>query len=97
MLANSKLKLGIEDTQCGFKAFRRDAAKKIFEKSSVFGWGFDVEIIFLAKKYGYKIERIDVELTHENENSKIHIIRDSRSIYKDLVKVKKNEKNKKYD
>jgi dolichyl-phosphate beta-glucosyltransferase len=51
---------GIYDTQCGFKAFSEEAAKKIFPLSKITGWGFDVEILALAKKLGYKIKEIPV-------------------------------------
>ena len=46
---------GIWDTQCGFKAFRAGAAEKIFGLSRINGWGFDVEILALARKSGFKI------------------------------------------
>ncbi|MBU6500800.1 MAG: glycosyltransferase family 2 protein [Patescibacteria group bacterium] len=51
---------GIWDTQCGFKAFTDEAAEKIFMQSKISGWGFDVEILALAKKFGYKIKEIPV-------------------------------------
>jgi dolichyl-phosphate beta-glucosyltransferase len=54
---------GIEDTQCGFKLFRRSAAERIFPKLQENGWAFDVEILFLAQKYGFVIEEIPVNWT----------------------------------
>lgn len=51
---------GIWDTQCGFKAFTADSARKIFKKSIISGWGFDVEVLALAKKFQYKIKEIPV-------------------------------------
>lgn len=51
---------GIKDTQCGFKAFSERAAKEVFPPSIIGGWGFDVEILALAKKYGFKIKEIPV-------------------------------------
>lgn len=50
----------IPDTQCGFKAFRRDAAQALFSKQTILGWGFDLEILALARKLGYKIVQIPV-------------------------------------
>jgi dolichyl-phosphate beta-glucosyltransferase len=46
---------GFWDTQCGFKAFRDFAAEKIFSQQRIPGWGFDIEILALAKKFGYRI------------------------------------------
>jgi dolichyl-phosphate beta-glucosyltransferase len=51
---------GIWDTQCGFKAFTEEAAKKIFPLIKIGRWGFDVEVLALAKKLGYKIKEIPV-------------------------------------
>lgn len=51
---------GIKDTQCGFKAFTERATLKIFPLVSVVGWGFDVEVLALAKKFGYKIKESPV-------------------------------------
>lgn len=52
---------GIEDTQCGFKAFRREAAQDLFSQQTVTGWGFDVELLFLARKYGYVVEELGID------------------------------------
>ena len=51
---------GIMDTQCGFKAFTDGAAKKIFPLSRINGWGFDVEVLALAKHMGFKIKEVPV-------------------------------------
>ncbi|KKT22168.1 hypothetical protein A2108_01910 [Candidatus Wolfebacteria bacterium GWA1_42_9] len=51
---------GIKDTQCGFKAFSEKAAQSIFSLANIVGWGFDVEILALGKKMGYKIKEIPV-------------------------------------
>lgn len=56
---------GIRDTQCGFKAFTDEAAEKIFSLSRVTGWGFDVEVLALAKKFGYKIKEIPVHWVND--------------------------------
>ncbi len=51
---------GLWDTQCGFKAFTDEAAERIFSISRVSGWGFDVEVLALAHRMGYKIKEIPV-------------------------------------
>jgi len=50
----------ILDTQCGFKMFTDDAVKDIFSKSQISGWGFDMEILSIAKKKGYKIKEVPI-------------------------------------
>ena len=51
---------GIWDTQCGFKAFSEKAADDVFPIQRITGWGFDIEILGLAKRLGYKIKQIPV-------------------------------------
>lgn len=51
---------GIKDTQCGFKLFKKDIARKLFEKQKINRWGFDFEIMFLAQKFGYCIKEVPV-------------------------------------
>lgn len=63
---------GIHDTQRGFKLFTARAAQIIFPKLTIFGWGFDIEVLALARKYGFKIKEIPV--TWDNDpNSKVNI------------------------
>jgi dolichyl-phosphate beta-glucosyltransferase len=52
---------GIRDTQCGFKAIRRDAARDLFAQVTLLGWGFDVELLFLARRYGYVLEELGID------------------------------------
>ena len=52
---------GVRDTQCGFKAFRRPAAFELMNRQTINGWGFDVELLYLARKYGYRIKELGIE------------------------------------
>lgn len=52
---------GIRDTQCGFKAFRRDAARDLFGRQTLIGFGFDVELLFLARKRGYSVKELPID------------------------------------
>jgi dolichyl-phosphate beta-glucosyltransferase len=52
---------GIEDTQCGFKAFRRGAADDLFAQQRLRGFAFDVELLYLARKYGYSISEVGIQ------------------------------------
>ena len=51
---------GINDTQCGFKFFQRDAAKELFRRQKVDAYMFDVEILAIARRLGYRIEQVPV-------------------------------------
>jgi len=59
------LRLDFKDTQCGFKAFRRSAAKAIFPLQKIEGWGFDPEILFLARRFGFKVTEVPVVWSHD--------------------------------
>jgi dolichyl-phosphate beta-glucosyltransferase len=52
---------GITDTQCGFKAFSKRAGHHLFAQQTVKGWGFDVELLFLARKFGYGVQELPIE------------------------------------
>jgi len=54
----------VEDTQCGFKAFRREAAQAIFPRQRLDGWAFDAELLFLARKLGFSVRQVPVEWRH---------------------------------
>jgi len=56
---------GLWDTQCGFKAFTEEAAGKVFALLKITGWGFDVEALVLAKKFGYTIKEIPVHWVND--------------------------------
>ena len=59
---------GIWDTQCGFKAFTDEAAERIFNVSTIVGWGFDVEILALARRMGYTIKEIPVHWVNDTRS-----------------------------
>lgn len=95
LLVEAFLVPGIPDTQCGLKAFSRRAASLLFSESVINGFGFDFEILFLARKYGLRIERIPVGLTHRHE-SKVRIVQDSFRMLRDLVRVRLNDRARRY-
>ncbi len=61
LLVQTLLLPGIHDSQCGFKAFEAEAAATIFSRQRISGWGFDMEVLKLARKFKYKIEKINVD------------------------------------
>jgi dolichyl-phosphate beta-glucosyltransferase len=80
--------LEIRDTQCGFKAFRKNAAREIFPRQKLDGFAFDVELLMLAKKIGFKIADLPVEWSNSPE-SKVNILRDSLHMLSDAARVGK--------
>jgi dolichyl-phosphate beta-glucosyltransferase len=58
----------IKDTQCGFKAFRRDVAQAVFSRQQLEGWAFDPEVLYIARKLGYEIAQVPVEWRHVGES-----------------------------
>ena len=81
---------GIEDSQCGFKALRRDAALDIFGRQRIDGFGFDVEILFLARRLGYPIGVVPLRWEHK-ENSRVAPIRDTLLMLSDVLRVRLND------
>jgi dolichyl-phosphate beta-glucosyltransferase len=87
---------GLQDTQCGFKCFRADAANKIFPFQTLTGWAFDVEILFIARRLGYSICEIGIPW-HYNPGSKISVVRDSGRMFLDLLQIRRNARRGIYD
>jgi len=93
----------VNDTQCGFKAFRSDVAKKIFpmlqffrQEKEVAGWkvtSFDVELLFIAEKFGYKIKEVPVEWRDRDvaKGKKKSYLRESKEMLGQIVRVKLND------
>jgi dolichyl-phosphate beta-glucosyltransferase len=80
--------IGVHDTQCGFKAFRRPAAKVIFARQQIDGFAFDVEILLLAKKLGFRIADLPVEW-HNSPESKVRIVSDSFRMLRDAFRIRR--------
>lgn len=76
------------DTQCGFKLFRRDAARIIFKEQRLNGFAFDVEILYLARKNGFKIKEVPIKWIN-SPDSKVSPISSSIGMFFDLLKIKK--------
>jgi dolichyl-phosphate beta-glucosyltransferase len=56
---------GIPDTQCGFKGFRKEIAQTIFNKQHILGWGFDIELLVIARQHRYSISQIEIPDWHD--------------------------------
>lgn len=91
---------GIRDTQCGFKAFRREVAQDIFQKLKLYGAkrqvsgsmvtaGFDIEVLYLARKRGYRIKEVSIEW-HYVETRRVNPFKDSWQGFMDILKIRVN-------
>jgi len=81
---------GIEDSQCGFKAFRADAARAIFSRQRIAGFGFDVEVLYLARRLGYPVRVVPLRWEHK-ENSRVAPIGDTLGMLSDVLRVRFND------
>lgn len=81
----------IHDTQCGFKSFSAEAAEKLFSVQKINGWAFDAEVLFIAKKYGYRIVEVPVQWYYDG-NSKINVLRDSVKMFRELLQIRGNDR-----
>jgi glycosyltransferase involved in cell wall biosynthesis len=80
---------GFDDTQCGFKLFQRDVARDVFMRQTISGWTFDVEAIYLALRYGYRVTEVPINW-YFNPDSRISIVRDTWQMFHDLVRIRLN-------
>lgn len=87
--------LPFHDTQCGFKAFRREAARRIFPLQTIDGFGFDPEILYLARKFGYRTLEVPVHWAH-SEGTKIHMWRDGVRMACNLAGIRWNDLRGRY-
>jgi dolichyl-phosphate beta-glucosyltransferase len=86
----------IVDTQCGFKAFRGEVARKLFGLSQIDGFGFDTEIIYLARKFGYRVEEIGVTWRHKDD-SRVNPILAPLAMLREVFEVRINDIRGLYD
>ena len=77
----------IKDTQCGFKMFRRSVVGPLFGRVYLDGFGFDLEVLYLAKRMGYKIKEVAIHWTHV-DGSKVHLVRDSWRMFINILQIK---------
>jgi dolichyl-phosphate beta-glucosyltransferase len=86
-----RLFLGLKfaDTQCGFKAFRREAAQRIFPLQKIERWGFDPEILFLARRMGFTVKEVPVVWAH-SEGTRLHPFRDGLRMFGDVLRIRWN-------
>jgi hypothetical protein len=93
-----RLVLGLpyKDTQCGFKACTRRAAEIMFTRQQIEGWGFDPELLFIARRFGLKMTEVAVEWAND-DRSKINPIVDGVKMFYELLRIRMNGMTKRYD
>jgi glycosyltransferase involved in cell wall biosynthesis len=81
--------LRFADTQCGFKAFTREAAHIIFPLQTIEGWGFDPEILFIALKRGLRVQEVAVSWAHD-ERTRMSYLKDGMKMLEEMASIRWN-------
>lgn len=87
---------GFQDTQCGFKSFRRDVAQQLVPLQTNNGWTFDVELLHIAQKRGYQIVAVPITWYYK-DHSKIKPFSDSLKMFRDVLAIRWNSLRGKYN
>jgi dolichyl-phosphate beta-glucosyltransferase len=90
------LGLQFKDTQCGFKAFKQAAVQAIFPLQKIERWGFDPEILFLARKGGFRVQEVSVAWGHSG-GTRIHPLADGSRMFLEMLYIRWNSLTGKYD
>lgn len=80
---------GFIDTQCGFKLFNAQSAQEVFKRQTIERFGFDVEILYIAKKLGFKIKEAPVTW-FDSPFTRVRLLRDSTQMFLDLIRIRVN-------
>ncbi len=83
---------GFRDTQCGFKLFRREAARNVFSRLHTDGFAFDVEALVLALSAGYRVAEVPVVWINHPE-SRVRLFRSSLKMFCELLKIRQRKKS----
>ncbi|MDE2215192.1 MAG: glycosyltransferase family 2 protein [Candidatus Omnitrophica bacterium] len=86
-LVSSMLIKGIKDTQCGFKMFRGGLVRELFGKLRLEGYGFDLELLYLAQQMNLRIKEVPVNWTHV-EGSKVNLFKDSLQMFLNIIQIR---------
>jgi len=82
--------LPFHDTQCGFKLFTRQAAREVFRRQRLERFGFDPEVLYIARKLGFPAVEVPVRWSH-SEGTKVRMLRDSLDMFLDLARIRLND------
>jgi len=87
---------GLQDTQCGFKMFRGEIAEKLFPLQTMNGWSFDVEILYAARRWGFRIVEVPIDWYY-SDRTRINPLRDSIEMFIEVLKIRRNGLRGLYD
>ncbi|MDQ6735674.1 MAG: glycosyltransferase family 2 protein [Nitrospirota bacterium] len=80
---------GITDTQCGFKLFRKRVAEDLFSVARIDGYGFDLELLYVARRRDYRIAEVPINWI-DQPGSKVRVVRDGLRMFRELLAVRRN-------
>ena len=80
---------GITDTQCGFKLFRKRVAEDLFFVARIDGYGFDLELLYVARRRNYRIAEVPINWT-DQPGSKVRVVRDGLRMFRELLAVRRH-------
>jgi putative flippase GtrA len=84
------------DTQCGMKAFRSDAARAIFERTTVDGFAFDIEVFVIAERGGLSVGEVPVTVENSS-HSTVKVVRDAARLLRDLLRIRRHASEGRYE
>ncbi len=86
----------IHDTQCGFKLFRQSVAQDLFSVARIDGYGFDLELLYIAQRWGYRIAEVPINWT-DQPGSKVRVFSDGLRMLGELLRIRRNSARGLYD
>ena len=87
---------GIQDTQCGFKCFTREAAHTVFPLQRIDGWGFDVEVLYIARLHGLNLAEVPIDWYYQTD-SRVRPVHDTINMVRELLKIRSMGRQGIYD
>ena len=90
LIVRNIFRIGVRDTQCGFKMYTRDAAHRLHQAQTIMGFSFDLEILYLASKLGYRVAEVPVNWI-DAPGSKVDTSKEVRRFLRDLFLIKWND------
>jgi dolichyl-phosphate beta-glucosyltransferase len=86
---------GLNDTQCGFKCFRGAVADDLFTRQTMGGWSFDIELLYIARRHGYRIVEVPIHWYHFSD-SKVSALPDAIRVISDIFRIHANARRGMY-
>jgi dolichyl-phosphate beta-glucosyltransferase len=87
---------GIKDTQCGFKCFSREAAQRVFPLQQIDGWGFDVEVLYIARRKGLRLAEVPINWYYQDD-SRVRPVHDTINMVRELLRIRRLGRAGAYD